>query len=271
MSTSVGQQHPYPPSYGHNRNYERRPPKGKNVLGIIALAAAVVGFVFACIPGILIVGWVLLPIGFLVGIISLFMSGKAKWPGLVAIIVSIVGTVVGFVVFIGVLGSSLDGAIDENGKATSSDSSGSSASNNSEPKNTNQENPHFGRKYEWEDGIALRVGAPETFTPSETAALGTDGSADPSNARKFTVTIQNGTDKPIDAASVSSTVLSGGKQADLVIDSENNIDGGPQGKIQPGKDLTYDIAYTVDDPNDFSMDFTLYDDSYHSHEVTFVS
>ncbi|MFF1875766.1 DUF2510 domain-containing protein [Kitasatospora herbaricolor] len=37
----------------------------RNVLGIVALAVAVLGFIFAAIPGALIVGWVLLPIAFI--------------------------------------------------------------------------------------------------------------------------------------------------------------------------------------------------------------
>jgi hypothetical protein len=83
---------------------------GKNILGIIALAVAAVGFIFACIPGALIVGWILLPIGFILGIISLFLKGQKKWPGLVAIIASVVGTIVGVIVFFAVVAASFNNA-----------------------------------------------------------------------------------------------------------------------------------------------------------------
>lgn len=73
--------------------------KQRNIAGIIALIVASVGFIFACIPGALIVGWVLLPIGFILGIVSLFLKGKVKWQGIAAIIVSVVGTVIGVIVF----------------------------------------------------------------------------------------------------------------------------------------------------------------------------
>lgn len=82
----------------------------RNVLGIVALIAAALGFVFACIPGALIVGWILLPIGFILGIISLFLKDKAKWQGLTAVIVAVVGTIVGFVVFFTVVATSFDNA-----------------------------------------------------------------------------------------------------------------------------------------------------------------
>lgn len=73
--------------------------KQRNIPGLIALIVAAVGFIFACIPGALIVGWVLLPIGFILGIVALFQKGKVKWQGIAAIIVSVVGTVVGAIVF----------------------------------------------------------------------------------------------------------------------------------------------------------------------------
>lgn len=82
----------------------------RNILGIIALAVAVIGFIFACIPGALIVGWVLLPIGFILGIVAVVLKDKVKWQGIAAIIVSIVGTIVGFLVFFAVVATSFDDA-----------------------------------------------------------------------------------------------------------------------------------------------------------------
>lgn len=84
--------------------------KPRNILGIVALAVSIVGFVFACIPGSLIVGWILLPIGFILGIIALFQKDKPKWQGLTAIIVSIVGTIVGVIVFLAVAATAFDDA-----------------------------------------------------------------------------------------------------------------------------------------------------------------
>lgn len=82
----------------------------RNVAGLIALIVAVIGFIFACIPGALIVGWVLLPIGFILGIVSLFLKGKVKWQGITAIIVSVVGTVIGVIVFTAVVATAFDDA-----------------------------------------------------------------------------------------------------------------------------------------------------------------
>ena len=84
--------------------------KQRNIAGIIALAVAANGFIFACIPGALIVGWVLLPVGFILGIVSLFLKGKAKWQGVTAIIVSVIGTVIGVIVFTVVLATAFTDA-----------------------------------------------------------------------------------------------------------------------------------------------------------------
>ncbi|MDF2580150.1 MAG: hypothetical protein K0S49_1729 [Microbacterium sp.] len=89
------------------------PTKQRNIVGIIALAISAVGFIFACVPGALILGWILLPAGFIVGIVAVCLSGKTKWQGLTAIIVSVVGTVVGFLVFTFVVAAAVSDAVDQ--------------------------------------------------------------------------------------------------------------------------------------------------------------
>ncbi|WP_019181972.1 DUF308 domain-containing protein [Microbacterium yannicii] len=82
----------------------------RNVLGIVALAVAAVGFIFACVPGALILGWILLPIGFILGLVAVFLKGKAKWSAVTAIIVSAVGTIIGVIVFFAVVATSFNDA-----------------------------------------------------------------------------------------------------------------------------------------------------------------
>ena len=96
---------------------ETRPPaqerKSRNTLGLIALITAIVGAVFAVIPGAMIIGWILLPIAFVLAIISLFMKDQKRGQGIAALIVSIVGTVIGFLVFFVVMASSVDEAFND--------------------------------------------------------------------------------------------------------------------------------------------------------------
>ncbi|MDL5487692.1 hypothetical protein [Microbacterium wangruii] len=84
-----------------------------NVLGLAALIAAVVGTVLACIPGIMFVGWILLPIAFVVGIVSLFRRGQGKALGIAALITSAVGTIIGFIAFFIMVGFAVTQASEE--------------------------------------------------------------------------------------------------------------------------------------------------------------
>lgn len=96
---------PYPPSVGPQAH-----SKQKNTLGLIALIVGIIGFIFACMPGALVVGWVLLPIAFILGVLGLFQSGKVKGASVAAVIVSVVGTVVGVTVFFTVVGNAFSNA-----------------------------------------------------------------------------------------------------------------------------------------------------------------
>jgi hypothetical protein len=119
----------------------------RNTLGLIALVIAVVGFIFACIPGALIVGWILLPIAFILGIVSLFLSGQGKGLGIAAIITSVVGTIVAVIVFFAVVATSFDEAFNEEstiGESSSEGDEGSDGDEAAEPSESDEgsrENP----------------------------------------------------------------------------------------------------------------------------------
>ena len=104
---------PYPTSYGQAPYAPAGPfppapntpePPKRNILGIVALVLSILGLVLACIPGVIIAGWILLPISFILGLVSLFLPAK-KGMGIAAIIVAVVGTIVAVVVFVAVIGN----------------------------------------------------------------------------------------------------------------------------------------------------------------------
>jgi hypothetical protein len=97
----------YPPPPGGPLPPE--PPK-RNILGIVGLVLAVAGTILACVPGVLVAGWVMLPIALIVSIVSLFIKGR-KWPGIVGLIVSVVGAGVAAVAFFFLLVDAVDDAI----------------------------------------------------------------------------------------------------------------------------------------------------------------
>ncbi|MBB6335737.1 DUF4352 domain-containing protein [Schaalia hyovaginalis] len=102
--------------------------KPRNTLGLIALIISLVGTVFACIPGAMIVGWILLPISFILGIVALFMKGKSLGLAVGAVIISVIGTVIGIIAFITVLGNALNDAFHEETTTSSPQSAGTQES-----------------------------------------------------------------------------------------------------------------------------------------------
>lgn len=120
---------PHPPPAAQTGQPSPRPEK--NTLGLVALIMAVIGFIFACIPGALIVGWILLPVSFILALVSLFQAGPKKL-GIIALIVSIVGTLVGFIVFFAVVADAVDEAFsDGDTKITTPDDADSNADSGS--------------------------------------------------------------------------------------------------------------------------------------------
>lgn len=85
----------------------------KNTVGTAALVTAIIGFIFACIPGALIVGWILLPVAFILSIVGLVGSGKKKGAAVAGLIISIVGTIVGFLVFFVVVGEAFEESFED--------------------------------------------------------------------------------------------------------------------------------------------------------------
>jgi hypothetical protein len=98
--------YPMPPS----ALQPQMPAKQGNTVGLIALILSIIGFVFACIPGALIVGWVLLPAAFILSIVGLCLSGKSKGTSIAAVIISIIGVIVGAVVFFAVVADAFHAA-----------------------------------------------------------------------------------------------------------------------------------------------------------------
>ncbi len=172
-------QQPGQPSYGQSYPFTQSgqpsppmqpPKKQRNVIGAIALGAAILGFIFACIPGALVVGWVLLPIAFILGIVGLVMSNRTKGTSIAAVIVSIIGTIVGVVVFLTLVGDAFDDAFNGDGEVTVSEQGGDATApadtdSDSDAKPGSRENPaSIGATItsgDWEVAV-------NTFTPNGT-------------------------------------------------------------------------------------------------------
>jgi hypothetical protein len=85
-----------------------------------------------------------------------------------------------------------------------------------------QEPLPFGKSYSWDDGVAVTVGKPKKFTPSEFAVVKKS-----KRYVRFTVTVVNKSKKPIDLGLTYISVQSGNQEADHVFDSPTGLNGPP--------------------------------------------
>ena len=91
-------QQPYGAPYPGLQQPEGKKPK--NVVGLVALGLGIAGFILACIPGVMILGWILLFAAFVTAIVGFFQKGKEKVSSIVALVLSIIGSIVSTVVLI---------------------------------------------------------------------------------------------------------------------------------------------------------------------------
>ncbi|MDF2575315.1 MAG: hypothetical protein K0S05_2227 [Agromyces sp.] len=233
-------------------------PAGLNIVGIVALGIAVIGFVFACIPFVQVVAWFLLPIAFILSIVALFLTG-GKWPAIAGLIVSVVGAVVGAVVaavvVFNVFGQLVDsGVIEEEIREGIEEEFGTPVPPESAPPEATDSGPvqglAFGETMAWADGVSMTVSAPEPFAPSD-VAVGADQAVD----LVFTLTITNDSSENVQPI-VASTLSSGGSEANRIIDV--GAEGGqigipPTTPILPGQSITWREAWSVADADSLTM------------------
>lgn len=237
--------------------------KSKNVLGLVALGLGVLGFILACIPGIMFLGWLLLFAAFVTAIIGLFQKGKEKVSSIVAIVLSVLGSIVSGIVLFVVIANSVasDPEFEQTMKdlesalatpsAVASVDSGASSTESAGSASSLEGVLEFGDTAEFEDGLRLTVSEPRTdYVPSEYASRLDESLTD---YVAFTVTIENGTSEPFEPLFYAEG-NSGGKAVDQIFDSEQNIGSAPSGRILPGESVTFDVAFGVADPASVTLD-----------------
>jgi hypothetical protein len=119
-----------------------------------------------------------------------------------------------------------------------------------------QETRAFGKSYTWDDGVTVTVGKPKSFRPSEFAAVEKG-----KRYVKFTVTVVNKSDKPVDLGLTYISVQSKNQEADEVFDSGSGLKGPPDTKVLKGRVSEFDVGFGVADPKDVVMEIALHSDS----------
>ena len=114
----------------------------------------------------------------------------------------------------------------------------------------------FGKSHRWNDGVAVTVGKPKKFKPSEFAVVQKS-----KRYVKFPVTVVNKSHKSIDLGLTYISVQSANKEADHVFDSLIGLKGPPDKKVLKGRKLEFHVGFAVADPKHIVMELALHDDS----------
>ncbi|WP_448811210.1 DUF2510 domain-containing protein [Agromyces bauzanensis] len=228
---------------------------GPHVVSIIALVLAIVGLVFALIPPVSGIAWILVPAAFVLSIIGLSLRG-AKWPAVTGLIVSIIAAIVGIVMLvtfvigqIGTVIGEIDDAIPDVPVLPQPGDGQPEA-----PDALTAGNLAFGETMTWDDGVALTVSAPEPYTPSEFAVGATQA-----NHIVFTLTITNNSSEDLQPLPLP-TLSAGDQEVSQVIDLGGDLlDPGddvgipPTATVEPGGSVSWRVAWSVDDPSALTL------------------
>jgi hypothetical protein len=112
----------------------------------------------------------------------------------------------------------------------------------------------FGKSYRWDDGITLTVGKPTKFQPSAYTTLDKT-----KRYLRFTVTVANKSDKPLDLGLTYISAKSNSEEAHHVFDSVTGLRGPPDSKLSKGRESKFDVGFGVADAKDVVMEIELHD------------
>jgi hypothetical protein len=111
-------------------------------------------------------------------------------------------------------------------------------------------NPKFGEIYKYDDGLTVTISAPQPYTPSDSAFI---GSSAPAAFVAFDVTVVNGTQANFDPSMFSVSLQSTNVEQEEIFDSANSVGGSPSTAILPGRESVFKVAFGATDPNDLVM------------------
>jgi hypothetical protein len=114
----------------------------------------------------------------------------------------------------------------------------------------------FGKSHTWDDGVSVTVGKPTKFKPSAYAVVEKS-----KRYLKFTVTVVNKSNKPIDLGLTYISVHSGNEEAHEVFDSMSGLRGPPDTKVLKKLESEFDVGFGVADPKDLLLEIALHDNS----------
>lgn len=247
-------------------------PSRVNVFGIVALVLILSTAFFYWFGSPLILLFIALSFG--LSIAGLFQKGKEKVTSIVALVLSALEGIVFLlaIIFALVLGGASWGSPDpemtyyDDSTTYPLPSYDSSMSSNWGEFTVAEDDLRLGQTARYSNGVELTVSELRDYTPSDSASLSSDPAL--SNHRVVTVTFRNGTEEAIRPTLLFSG-NSGGRPIDQIFDISNNIGGGLSlSSVQPGQEVSFEVAFSMADPANLSLDVNM---GYSYDDLTFTS
>jgi hypothetical protein len=114
----------------------------------------------------------------------------------------------------------------------------------------------FGKSHTWGDGVSVTVAKPTKFKPSAYTVVEKS-----KLYLKFTVTVVNKSNKPINLGLTYISVKSRNEEAREVFDSGSGLRGPPDTKVLKGRTSEFDVGFGVADPKDVALEIALHDNN----------
>lgn len=233
------------------------PPKPSRfgALAWTSVILGIVGVVSSWLPLLNILTSIAAFVGIVLGVIALF--GSRKILAAIGVVVCVLAIVFSVVATNAVV-DAIDGSVNEGQVGAPGEPAKQEAL---------KENPTWGKRYTWANGLSVDVAAPVACTPGQFAA--------PQNiarAVKFEVTITNGTSAAFETAlmSMGSDAQFNGQKAEKVFDSGGGCDGTlfDSATVLPGKTYTFHVAYSVGaQPGEMQL---VFEPTFNSDKAAFV-
>ncbi|WP_394621754.1 hypothetical protein JNUCC0626_22530 [Lentzea sp. JNUCC 0626] len=128
------------------------------------------------------------------------------------------------------------------------------------------QNPTWGKRFTWDNGLAVDVAAPVACQPGQFAVPSSIA-----RAVKFEITITNGTTAAFETAlmSIGTDAQFNGQKAEMVFDSSGGCDSTyDSATVLPGKTYTFHVAYAVGaQPGEMQL---VFEPTFNSAKAAFV-
>lgn len=149
------------------------------------------------------------------------------------------------------------------GTATDEPVRGSNASEKKEVEPETPAIPTFGQQVETGD-LAITVSEPQEFQPTRWAA----GGEKSDYSIRFTVTVLNNGTTPYEPVELFTTLQSGNEESEEIFDTDSGLEGSPMTPVLPGREVTFDIGYGVNNMKDLVLNVS---PSFTTESVLFTS